>query len=109
MKACFDVEQPAVRIVEQDKLYIFLAVNGQWTTRQVENGEEPVSCWECDYAELVAQKGQIDTADVMAHPEKYLDWVPPVEKSPEEKIADLQEQNRVLTECLMEMSEIVYA
>lgn len=105
MTACFGTEQPSVRIVEQGKVYVFIALNGRWTNRQGENGEEPVSCWECDYTELVAQKGQIDTADVMAHPEKYLDWVPPVEKSPEEKIADLQEQNRVLTAEISKISE----
>lgn len=29
--------------------------------------------------------------------------------TPEEQIAALQEQNKMLTQCLMEMSEIVYA
>ena len=98
-----------MRVVEQGKIYLFIAVNGEWTNRQVENGAEPERCWECDYAEIMAEKGQIDVEAVKADPEAYLNWVPPVEKSQKEEIADLKEQNRMLTECLMEMSEIVYA
>ena len=109
MTACFDTEQPSVRIVEQGKVYVFIALNGRWANRQVENGQEPQACWECDYAEIVCEKDQIDLDDVQENPEKYLDWEPPVKKTSEEEIADLKEKNRMLTECLIEMSELVYA
>lgn len=105
MKAYFEQEQPEVRIVEQGKLYIFIAVNGQWAIRQVEHGEEPENCWECDYAELVADRGQINTADVMANPEKYLDWEPPAGENLIEEISGLKKQNRDLLERLAETSE----
>ena len=65
--------------------------------------------WECDYREIVADESKIDLEKVTAAPEKYLDWTDPVEKTDAEKIAELQEKNEMLTQCLMEMSEIVYA
>ena len=35
--------------------------------------------------------------------------VPESEPTPDDRIAELVAQNQVLTECLMEMSQIVYA
>ena len=34
---------------------------------------------------------------------------PEPEPTPDDRIAELEAQNQVLTECLMEMSQIVYA
>lgn len=34
---------------------------------------------------------------------------PKSELSPEERLAELEAQNQMLTQCLMEMSQIVYA
>lgn len=34
---------------------------------------------------------------------------PESEPTPDDRIAELEAQNQVLTECLMEMSQIVYA
>jgi hypothetical protein len=35
--------------------------------------------------------------------------VPELEPTPDDRIAELEAQNQVLIECLMEMSQIVYA
>lgn len=35
--------------------------------------------------------------------------IPKPEPSPEERLAELEAQNQMLTQCLMEMSQIVYA
>ena len=35
--------------------------------------------------------------------------MPEPEPSPEERLAELEAQNQMLTQCLMEMSQIVYA
>ena len=110
MKASFDAERPAVRSVRDGHtLYIFICVNGQWTERQYEESQPVQQVWECDYREIVADESKIDLEKVTAAPEKYLDWMEPVEKTDAEKIAELQEKNEMLTQCLMEMSEIVYA
>ena len=110
MKASFDAEQPAVKSVRDGHtLYIFICVNGEWTERQYDESQEPQKVWECDYREIVTNENNIDIEKTMAAPEKYLDWTEPVEKTDAEKIAELQEKNEMLTQCLMEMSEIVYA
>lgn len=110
MTASFDMEQPSVNVIQDsDKLYIFIAVNGKWATRQYSENQEAQDVWECDYREIVTTSDKINIDDVKNNPEKYLDWVEPKEKSEAEKILDLQEQNKMLTQCLMEMSEIVYA
>ena len=110
MKANFDAEQSAVRSVRDGHtLYIFICVNGQWTERQYDESQPVQQVWECDYREIVADESKIDLKKVRAAPEKYLDWMEPVEKTDAEKIAELQKKNEMLTQCLMEMSEIVYA
>lgn len=110
MKASFDAEQPAVRSVRNGStLYIFICINGQWMERQYDESQSAQQVWECDYREIVTDESKIDLEKVMAAPEKYLDWTEPVEKTDSEKIAELQEKNEMLTQCLMEMSEIVYA
>ena len=103
MKASFDAEQPSVRSVRNGHtLYIFICVNGQWTERQYDESQPAQQVWECDYREIVTDESKIDLDKVMAAPEKYLDWTEPVEKTDAEKI-------EMLTQCLLEMSEIVYA
>lgn len=110
MKASFDAEQPAVRSVHDGHtLYIFICVNGQWTERKYDESQLAQQVWECDYREIVTDESKIDLEKVTAAPEKYLDWSEPAEKTDAEKITELQEKNEMLTQCLMEMSEIVYA
>lgn len=110
MKARFDSEQPSVRFVsDSDKIYIFIAVNGKWTETVYDETQDPQTVWECDYREIVTSEGRIDLEKVKENPSKYLDWIDQEERSAEEKIAELQDQNKMLTQCLMEMSEIVYA
>lgn len=110
MKASFDTEQPAVKtIIDGDKIYIFICVNGQWVEREYDESQPAQRVWECDYREIVTDESKIDLEKVTVAPEKYLDWAEPVEKTDSEKITELQKKNEMLTQCLMEMSEIVYA
>ena len=46
---------------------------------------------------------------VRASPEKYLKYIPEKEKSTEQKFAEQAEQIEMLKDCLLEMSEQVYA
>ena len=45
----------------------------------------------------------------IAELERAIAEAPDPEPTPEDHIAELEAQNQVLTECLMEMSQIVYA
>ena len=45
----------------------------------------------------------------IAEIERAIAEAPESEPTPDDRIAELEAQNQVLTECLMEMSQIVYA
>ena len=110
MKARFDVEQPPVKIINDgDKVYIYICLNGKWTERNYDESQEPQKVWECDYREIITSHSKIDIGKVKENPEEYIDWTEQKEKTDAEKIVELQEQNEMLVDCLMEMSEIVYA
>ena len=49
------------------------------------------------------------TAEEIAALEQQAVHVPAPEPTPEERISELEAQNQMLTQCLMEMSQIVYA
>ena len=49
------------------------------------------------------------TPEEIAELERQQAEVPAPEPTPEERISELEAQNQMLTECLMEMSQIVYA
>ena len=40
--------------------------------------------------------------------ERQVAEMPPTEHTPEERIAALEEQNEMLTECILELSELLY-
>ena len=55
-------------------------------------------------------EGAIDTEpEEIAELNRWQAEVPESEPTPDDRIAELEAQNQVLTECLMEMSQIVYA
>ena len=49
------------------------------------------------------------TAEEIAALEQLAAETPVSEPTPEERLAELEAQNLMLTQCLMEMSQIVYA
>lgn len=49
------------------------------------------------------------TPEEIAELERLQAEMPEPELPPEERIAELEAQNQMLTQCLMEMSQIVYA
>lgn len=49
------------------------------------------------------------TPEEVAELERQQAEVPAPEPTPEQRISELEAQNQMLTECLIEMSQIVYA
>lgn len=49
------------------------------------------------------------TPEEVAEIERAIAEAPEPEPTPEQRISELEAQNQMLTECLMEMSQIVYA
>ncbi len=80
MKACFISEQPDVKITstKENVIRVVISVNGEWKERVYGKAGESQMVWECDYAYFFANKGEVDAEDVIEHPNKYLNWLPPV-------------------------------
>ena len=70
--------------------------------------EEDYVEYQCDMNEFRVDANEVTQDMVMASPIKYLDYEVEPQKTNEEKIKDLQEQNDMLTQCVLEMSELVY-
>ena len=65
--------------------------------------------WECDENYF---RADMTEKYVVQHFDELLDYVPPVpepEPTTEERIAALEKENTMLLECVLEMSEILYA
>lgn len=93
MKASFDVEQPAIRIIEDGgRVYAFIALNGGWTDRKLDELLPVQRVWECDFREIAAEKGAIDLEDLKEHPEKYLDWTEPSKKEMGERVKQIEDE-----------------
>ena len=68
--------------------------------------------WECDERQIRVD-GSVSIDDVNADFDSW--WLsaekkePQRKQTPEERISELEEQNKMLTACIMELSQIVYA
>ena len=65
--------------------------------------------FEYDFNQFRERQEKISEETVRASPEKYLKYIPKEEKSIEQKFAEQAEQIEMLKDCLLEMSEQVYA
>lgn len=87
MKASFDAPQPPVKVIEDgNKVYAFIAVNGEWTERKYNDEQPAQKVWECDYREIVTARSKIDLDALKTSPEKYLDW----EEPEDDPLTDIQ-------------------
>lgn len=71
-------------------------------------GEEAYTQYEYDMNEFQENAATVTEEMVKENPMKYLDYEPEKPKSIPEQIDDLKEENEMLRECLLEMSELVY-
>lgn len=75
-------------------------------------GDTAQTMYEYTCKQMWVKEGELDEETVRASPEEYLEYIPQKEKSEtellQEKIDAQQEQIQMLTECLLEVSEVVY-
>lgn len=64
--------------------------------------------YEYDMNQFKVDSKLVTLNDVLINPMQYIDFEPEKEKSELEKIKELQEQNDMLTQCILEISELVY-
>jgi len=117
LKARFTTEQPAVRWQPLDNgmVDVTVCLNGQEITEenaQMVDKEQYITAtdtyWEYDFHQFREKAESISQAAVEKNPEKYLEYQPLQEKTLEQKLQEQDENIRMLTECLLEMSEAVY-
>lgn len=111
MKARFTEKQPEVFWQPVDsKVFITICLN----EKEVEEimGDTAQTMYEYTCKQMWVKEGELDEETVRASPEEYLEYIPQKEKSEtellQEKIDAQQEQIQMLTECLLEVSEVVY-
>ena len=111
MKARFTEKQPEVFWQPVDgKVFITICLN----EKEVEEimGDTAQTMYEYTCKQMWVKEVELDEETGRASPEEYLEYIPQKEKSEtellQEKIDAQQEQIQMLTECLLEVSEVVY-
>lgn len=106
MKARFLTQQPQAKVIESGgKTYVFICLNEEHGSEEFDGNQ--TEYFEYDYNEFCGESLNIE--DVRAHPEKYIDYIPATEKSLEEMIAAQKKEIELLKDCLLEISEDIYA
>lgn len=117
MKARFATKQPAVRWqpLDDGMVDVTICLNGQEIAEknaQMVDKEQCITAtgtyWEYDFHQFRERADNITREDVEGNPEKYLDYTPSQPKSLEEQAQEQAETISMLTECLLEVSELVY-
>ena len=111
MKARFTEKQPEVFWQPVDgKVFITICLNEKEGEEIM--GDTAQTMYEYTCKQMWVKEGELDEETVRASPEEYLEYIPQKEKSEtellQEKIDAQQEQIQMLTECLLEVSEVVY-
>ena len=99
-KSHFMEKQPSVKVVEKDKMYVYICLNEKEVTEDHTNSEEyaeSITMYEYDYNEIIEDIGVLDMDDVRTKPGKYLVYEKAVEKTDKERIAELEAMNAELS------------
>ena len=99
-KSRFMEKQPSAKVVEKDKVYVYICLNEKEVTEDHTNSEESsesITMYEYDYNEIIEDIGVLDIDDVKTNPEKYLNYKKAVEKTDKERIAELEAMNAELS------------
>lgn len=107
IKARFDTPQPEVIVKNHgDKSYIYISLHEVEDIERTEYGD--CRFYEYDYHEFCEKAENLNIDDIKKHPEKYLNYEPKREPTETERIKSLEEQNQMLTDCVLEMSMLLY-
>lgn len=100
-----------MRIAEYKQVGTKTEIRKRWVVEEAFDEAESVGYWE-EYAEEVPVMELVyrdATSEEEAEAARQAASIPAPEPSAEERIAELEAQNAMLLECVLEMSEIVYA
>lgn len=117
MKARFTERQNPVTWsgLPDGKVDVTICLN-ESTVTETHSGGDPENpedieqtMYEYDFNQFREKQEKVSEEAVRASPEKYLKYIPVTEKSTEQILAEQSEQIEMLKDCLLEMSEQVYA
>ncbi len=126
MKARFTEKQPQVlwRPLSDGKVDVTICINEKQVTEEYQENvggelggiadlsQSPKTMkqvlYEYDFNQFRELQTNVDENDIRTNPRKYLNYIPEKEKSLEETVQKQAGQIQMLTECLLEMSEMVY-
>lgn len=118
MKARFITEQPVFswQPLDNGMVDVTICLNGKEVTeenQQMLEKEQYITVtdtfWEYDFHQFREKVENINRESVEKNPEKYLEYEPQKEKTLEQKVHEQEKTIKMLTSCLLEMSEAVYA
>ena len=109
MKARFTTEQPAVSWQPLDNGMVDVTEENQQMVEKEQYITVTDTFWEYDFHQFREKAENVNREAVEKNPEKYLEYEPQKEKTLEQKVQEQEETIRMLTSCLLEMSEAVYA
>lgn len=113
MKARFTEKQDSVtwNVLPDGNVDVMICLNEKTVTETYPDTdlETEQTVFEYDFNQFRERQEKISEETVRASPEKYLKYIPKEEKSIEQKFAEQAEQIEMLKDCLLEMSEQVYA
>lgn len=113
MKARFTEKQDSVtwNVLPDGNVDVMICLNEKTVTETYPDAdpETEQTVFEYDFNQFRERQEKISEETVRASPEKYLKYIPKEEKSIEQKFAEQAEQIEMLKDCLLEMSEQVYA
>lgn len=111
MKARFTEKQNPVtwNTLPDGNVDVMICLNEKTVTETYPDTETEQTVFEYDFNQFREKQEKISEETVRASPEKYLKYITEKEKSTEQKFAEQAEQIEMLKDCLLEMSEQVYA
>ena len=119
MKARFTEEQPALswKPLDNGMVDVAICLNGaqveETYTNQADDKQTVITTtqtmWEYDFHQFREKAENLSRETVAANPEMYLDYEPEKKKSLEETVQEQATTIQMLTECLLEVSEMIYA
>lgn len=118
MKARFTTEQPAVswQPLDNGMVDVTICLNGREIkeeNQQMVEKEQYITAtgtfWEYDFYQFRERAENVKREAVEKNPEKYLEYEPQKEKTLEQEVKEQRETINLLKDCLLEMSEDIYA
>ncbi len=113
MKARFTEKQDPVtwNALPDGNVDVMICLNEKTVTETYPDTspETEQTVFEYDFNQFREDQKKISEETVRASPGKYLKYIPATEKSTEQLLAEQSEQIEMLKDCLLEMSEQVYA